>query len=592
MSKPSIILDLQRHRERLLGTYEETPWRWEPVTFREFASSKDHMNFPYLSPRQLEVADALLNLDPKKTFLLSEKKFTTALCVFGKGSGKDTLASIIMCYLIHILLCLKKPYHFLTGYDVADASLDMVNVAYNYEQAHAVFFTMFKNRVRRWKWLRSKFRIRASGKDLDPSSNRKEFLEDQSDDRITIYPSSILFPNMIRTFSRHSMTQGTEGLNCILWLMDEAASLSTGDDREKANADDLYSMLRTSAQSRFPNLWLGMILSFPRHKNDFVMKMYAECMQGKHPQIFASKGCTWEINPSKKKEDFDVELDNPQTSRDARTKYMCEPPAQEAGFIEYTDKISDCVDKERKQLVDFEVTYKVLSTGAKLLGKIIKGYNTHRQPDYKKYVAHVDLGNVKDLCALAVGHLEGKIVIIDLVTHWKPEPNYPVDVDEPAELLVRLRKELIHLHYVTYDQWNSLSSLNRLNRLGIVTDRLSLKLDDYKLLRDCIYSQAVRFPDYPLLTDPVVGELANLRLIDGIKVDHDSQHTNDISEACVGVVSMLLGTKKNVSEARSMEEFYQDNENDMQTSIWTSERESEVGDPFDGAMGGISVKLR
>ena len=515
--------------------------------------------------------------------------------LYHHNSGKDTCASLITCYLVHILLCLKNPYHFLTGFYIDDASLDIINVAYNYEQASAVYFTMFRNRVKRWKWLRSKFRLRASGKDLDPKDNAKEFLEDKSDNMVTIYPSSIMFPNMIRAFSRHSMAQGTEGMNVISWTMDEAAAMETGSDREKANADSLYDMLRTSAQSRFANKWFGFILSFPRHKNDFIMRKYSDVINGKLPRAFASKGATWEIIPSKTYEQFRDEFENPATKQDAETKYACNPPAQQAGFIEYVDKVKDCISLSRLQIVEFEKTYKTLSADAKLVGKTIHRYTIPRQPDTKKFAARVDLGHTNDRCALCIGHLEGNNhVVIDLLTHWQAEPNCPIDIDDPAELLLKIKKELCNIYYVSYDQWQSISSLNRLNRAGIVSNKLSLGLEEYKLFRSCLYSRTIDLLDYPLLTDPSTGELVNLQLIDGNKVDHPRNGPNphnDLSEAVVGVTAMLLGVKKNIKDTKDTSEFYAGNENSEDMSIWSKNEES--ADPFD-TMGiqGVSVSLR
>lgn len=587
-------LSLRRHLEIVQGKIEDTPWRHNPVPFHEFVTSREHMQFPALGPRQLEIAYALLNYDPKKTFEATEKLYDVACCLLGKGSGKDTVAALIVCYVVYILLCLKKPYQFLTGYDVVDEAIDIVNVAYSFDQASNVFFTKLRNRVKNWRWLRKNFRVRESGKDLDPAQNKKEFLEDSSTEVVTIYPSSIMFPNMIRAFSRHSLTESTEGLNLICWCLDEASAMK--DRSEKANADKLYDMLKTSAQSRFPGKWFGFVLSFPRYENDFTMRMYKDTLEGKLPRVFGIKGATWEINPTKTYEDFKEELENPKTRRDALAKYACEPPTQELAFIEYPDKISECVNRSRKQIVEFNSVVKQLPTGARLQGKGVLVYNIPRQPDATKYVARIDLGHKHDRCSLAVGHLESGRVIIDLVTCWQPAPDLPVDVDDPGTIIIKLKRELVNIQYVTIDQWQSLSLINRLNRLGIVTDKLSLHYEEYKLLRDAIYSKQVEFPDYPLLTNTSTGELARLQLLDGNRVDHPADGFNDLSEAVVGVVAMLLGTKKNVAEVASTEDHYTENEGAASDSIWASEGQSNedvfAGSSLSDGLGGVSAHLR
>ncbi len=507
------------------------------------------------------------------------------------NSGKDSLAALITCYVVYLLLCLKNPYLYLTGYDVPDEAIDIVNVAYSYDQASNVFFTKFRSRVKNWRWLRKNFRVRESGKDLDPAQNKRDFLSDKSFDTVTIYPSAIMFPNMIRAFSRHSRHESTEGLNVLVWLLDEASAMRDG--AEVANADKLYEMLKTSAQSRFPSKWLGFVLSYPRHKKDFTMRMYKNAIDGKLPRVFASKAATWEVNPTKKFEDFQAEIENPETSRDAKAKYACEPPDQEAGFIERPDMIQACI-YGHPQIAEFTKTRRRLETGVELIAKSLLAYNTHRQPDSKRYVARVDLGHVNDRSALAVGHLEGEKVVIDLLTHWQAEPEVPIDIDDPATLIIKLKRELVNIVFASYDQWNSLSSLNRLNRMNIVSDRLSLTFEDYKLFRSLLYSKMIELPNYTPLTDRDIGELVELKLFNGNKVDHPKDGHNDLSEAVVGVCAMLKGTKKNVEEVKSTEGHYRENENDAANTIWTTQQGEfmeDRSDPFIGGAQGVSVKL-
>lgn len=706
------------------------------MPFREFVTSLDHMRFPPLSPKQFEAADALLHLDPKKTFNETEKKFDVACCLWGKGSlsfdeklqdavtgttrtvedwsklggqihlrsydfkqckminvlvdapipedvgdlvevatqaqyrarvntehkfwtptgykatkdlkvgdeiactfglpivlsvkytrvsylkpigkgafygitvpetgnyihnslihansGKDSLAALITCYIVYILLCLKKPYEYLTGFDVLDEAIDIVNVAYSFDQASNVFFTKFRSRVKNWAWLRRNFRVRESGKDLDPSQDKKSFLEDRSLDTVTIYPSSIMFPNMIRAFSRHSMVQSTEGLNVICWLLDEASAMSSNGSSEKANADALYEMFKSSAQSRFPNKWFGFILSFPRHKKDFTMRMYKLATEGKIPRMFASKGATWEVNPTKTYENFKAELENPATSRDAKGKYQCEPESQESGFFDFPEKITQAINFARPQAVEFDRSYNTLGPDSKLVAKTISRLNLPRRPDSIKHVARVDLGHVHDRTALVVAHLENKRVIIDLVTHWTAEPGTPIDIDDVASIIIQLKQQFCNIAYCSFDQWNSISSLNRLTRAGIPAERLSLNFEDWKLCRNSIYSQQTELINYPPLTDVDSGELALLQLINGNKVDHPKDGHDDLSQCLAGAITMLLGSRKNLEEVKSIEDHIVGNEDTVATSLWSSGEQYNEGadDPFSSGLAGVSAHLR
>jgi hypothetical protein len=206
------------------------------------------------------------------------------------------------------------------------------------------------------------------------------------------------------------------------------------------------------------------------------------------------------------------------------------------------------------------------------------------------------------MATLAVGHLEGIMVVIDLLTHWSADraSKTPIDVDDPANIIIQLRENLIPITHCTFDQWNSASSINRLNKANIITAKVGLNLEDYKLFRSCVYSRTIDLLDYPLLTDPTTGELANLRLFNGNKVDHPSDNTNDLSEAVCGVVAMLVGSRKNIDNMKGAEEgMYRDNERSAMGDIWTPEPDGVFsgnpmsgGDPF-GADGlqGVSAKF-
>ena len=47
---------------------DEVVWEEDPVTFKEFIASSEHMNFPPYSQRQLDVFDFMFGDEPKKIF--------------------------------------------------------------------------------------------------------------------------------------------------------------------------------------------------------------------------------------------------------------------------------------------------------------------------------------------------------------------------------------------------------------------------------------------------------------------------------------------------------------------------------------------
>lgn len=545
-------------------------WKSDPLPWQEFFAHPDHMSFPPLSQKQIEFCSAGLAIDPKKTFDPAFRQYDTLTAVCGKGSGKDALACMIVCHLVQVLLRLKNPFGTVYGADIQGEPIDILIVAPRGRTSEKVTFEKLKQRVLHWKWLRQNYRIRHSGREITGAD--REFEEDA----VEIGSNSIIFPGNIRVFALNSSQESAEGFNTLAFICTEFAAFVNSDDRP--NADRMFSTLYTSANTRFPGKFLGMLISYPRYKGDAIMQKYDEAKVNK--KIFAMKATSWEFNPMLKRENYEAELnsDNPEKARDARTKYLCEPEERESRFIGLPDRISACVSG-RKQIAEFEPVEELVN-GMRMLRMKLTKLNISRQPDSRKYVARVDLGKSHDRAALCIGHREGDRVIIDLLVHWVPDEKTKlvVDVDNPADVILELRKVLININYVTYDQWNSASSINRLNRKNIVTNILSLRGKEYQLFLHSLYSRNVDLLNFHALTDKDKGELFHLTIDrETGKVDHEEGWHNDLTESVCGVVAMLRGTNKNVNDIESGMANIHSTTHNVSNYLWA---DSEENGPF------------
>ena len=133
---------------------DEVIWDEEPITFKEFICSPEHMNFPPYSDRQMDVMDFMFGDDPKKIF---ENEHSLAVLALGKGSGKDTMAVHATDYVVYVLLCCHNPLSLFKG--VTADYLDILNVAYNHRQAVDIFMAKLILSIKNWKWLRNKYKL-------------------------------------------------------------------------------------------------------------------------------------------------------------------------------------------------------------------------------------------------------------------------------------------------------------------------------------------------------------------------------------------------------------------------------------------------
>lgn len=545
-------------------------WVDIPQSFGKFVKSKRHMNFPPLSEKQLDAAYALCYGMTYKKFMAlptmkrkrrisrmwnkDYNKITMEVLEWGKGSGKDTLASLIICYLVYSLLMIRDPQTYF-GMPAGEA-LDIVNVAYSSDQAMKVFFEKFKQRILHWEWLRELYSIKQSGKTVSA-------VDEPDGNLVNIGLNGVTFPKYIRAFSRHSEQESSEGLNLIAWVADEIAAFS--DKTKKQNGKKMYKMLRTSAHSRFPGVWRGMAISYPRAEGDVIEWLY-NMGQGR-PNWYCDKASTFEVNPTKDEKDFEDEKDlDPE---DFLQKYYCIPPKTLDAFFKYPQRILECIDKNHRPIAQLEeilIEHQVIDLDTRLptgeVRKFVGNQINHfflKGDDLKiPRVAHLDAGLTKDRAALVIAHgvpvrlkmfdaesgeaktVTVNMVVEDLIVTWQPDKkkDLQVSVNNMETILLDFIKKGLRLKHVSYDQWNSASALESFAKNGIKTSKHNINTDDYKLLRNIIYAGGAKLLPSQLQRK----ELEQLQFKNGKKVDHPPEEdggSKEVADCLAGVTRLL-----------------------------------------------------
>lgn len=528
------------------------------------------------------------------------RAYQLAVLLWGKGSGKDYLCSVIVAYLVYIVLCLRDPQGYL---ELAPGeNIDIVNVAYNADQAKKVFFAKFKERLLRWQWLKENFDVHEAG--------RRKHPDNKGLPKVEINDTDVEFPNKIRCFSRHSQNESYEGLNVLAWIMDEASAFLSAAKRE--NAEKIYKTLRTSAGSRFGTRWLGFIISFPRHADDFTMTKCAEARRHPEAGIYADGPAkTWEINPLRGRQGYvevrpghmvPVELSSDYVLdfEGALAMYECQPPLAADALIKDPDAVRRAVEEGRAPLIEWEPVVNHRTSidpetgeevprefaGIKLtkLGRLAKG---------AKLFMHGDPARTSDAFALAIGHgvpeeltvmvpasevltpaqmktanLTGETVIpwkrpvqrtvIDALIVWRPDParRRHVDLLNVQDVLLALTK-----HYgrgawggITFDQYDSAETVQRLEtrKLPVDNEQWSNPFQHriYRGARGAFYNGLVSLPDTDTITseDPkapgAIYELLRVEEIEGHKIDHPEGGSKDLADALVRVIEHVTGRAK------------------------------------------------
>ena len=551
-----------------------------PVDLRTFVTSPEYLGLPPLSEYQYTLIEKSSQIYKESTLikLFGENDGKTrfkqtcneVIAQLGKGSGKDYCSTISVAYIVYLLLCLKDPATYY-GKPPGD-TIDILNIAINAQQANNVFFKGFKTRIERSPWFVGKYEPKAS---------------------------EIKFDKSVNVYSGHSEREAWEGYNVIAVILDEisgfATENTTGHDQAKT-ADAIYSMYRGSVISRFPDFGKVILLSFPRFKNDPIQKFYDSVIAEKEtvvrskkmkmdeelpdgtegneitvewkedhiksylfPRTYAIKRPTWEVNPTKKIEDFKVDFyrDMP----DSLSRFACMPPEAIDAFFKSREKIE-----------------KAFSNRALAVDEFGRLENWFKPEQDKEYFLHVDLAQKHDHCAVAMSHVKNwvsvkvtdtysqlaPIVEVDAVRYWTPTSDKSVDFTEVKDYIIGLRSAGFNIKLCTFDRWNSHDMMQQLKQYGINTETLSVAKKHYDDMAMIVLEERLSGPTISLLID----ELLQLKIMRD-KVDHPRKGSKDLADAVCGSIYNAISKSKQ-EDTREVQIHTYD------SLVWDREQEEET----------------
>lgn len=527
----------------------------KPVDFEEFITSKQFLGLKGLSPIQMSLARAMSQIYKLETLqnlygyepnevARAERRFRETckeiIMQLGKGSGKDFTSTVAVCYVVYLLLCLKDPAEY---YDKSSGdSIDIINIAINSDQAQRVFFENFINKIKKCPWFDGKY-------------------EDKT--------GAVKFIKNINVYSGHSEREAFEGYNTFMVILDEIAGFAEApDDAEDGEelaktSKAIYKMYRGSITSRFPDFGKLVLLSFPRHKDDFIQKRYEaviaekeivvmretvkrdidlpdgtdgnemviewehdEIVRYSRNKVFALRRTSWEVNPARRIQDYaDDFFDD---VGDAMGRFACMPSNATRGFFKRMDRAEE----------SFRLINGVDGDGI---------FHPKFEPKKDtKYFFHVDLAQKHDKCAVALAHVDKWLdfpipgttkvdhlpfVIVDAIRWWTPTKTQSVDFKAVVDYIKSVRRKGFDVGMATFDRWNSHDTMQELERNGIETDLLSVAKKHYDDWLVTMYDDRLAGPNEETLLD----EMRELVEKKG-KVDHPRKGNKDLCDAVCGAI--------------------------------------------------------
>lgn len=475
---------------------------------------------------------------------------------WGKSSGKDTVCRLSALRIAYLLNCLKSPQSYFQM--AQDDSIHMLNVAISADQAQKAFFEPMTKMVSRG-WFADK---------ANPTKNAIEFAKN------------------VQSISGHSKTDSQEGLNIILGVCDEIDGFKTKAEidrthavsvRESSNsAESIMEMIQTSANSRFPETFKFVAISWPRYVGSTIQALTIEYKKDMEDEGAASVHyasgpyATWEVRTDRFRSQF-----NPQYKKDARTaaaKYECKPSFSINPYFRNEPAVRECMFKP--EVPPIEVHYE--NDGR--LWKPVYEFSEDFYPIVGAvYAMHADLAVKNDRAGIAMCH-QARIESRDkqvyeedgtlhIVTEYLPMVkadfviSYEADLlgTPPREIQIQWALDLWHelknrgfnIRQFSYDGYQSTQSRQTLESLGVESPLISTDRSEepWKGLRDLLYMGRISIPFDEIL----LGELLGLTKRENGKVDHQAGKSKDMADAlaCAAMGAIMQGGQEDKGGTRA-----------------------------------------
>lgn len=485
--------------------------------------------------------------------------FSKAMVTGGIGIGKTTIASIVLPYLCHWVLCLRDPQLYFGL--LAGSRIAFMQMSTSEDQAKEVLFGDIKARIQHSPWFRDNF-------PFDPT-----------------YKNQIRFPKDIWILPGDSKETTFEGYNILGGILDEADSHMV--TKSKDYASDGYDTIHGRITSRFQDRGFLMVIGQMKKAVGFAATKFAEL--SKDPDAYVRRLTIWEslgwerfLKPDGTRDSFWYDIKRKQIVPQAAsmigsadiieipTTYRKDfdnnpekalrdlagiPPAVGDPFISLTYKIEEARDR-------WNARHPTMGSPARPDGVLEKWFVAQER---LKRVVHIDMAysGDGDALGLAMGHVREVVEIederkpyisFDLLYRWQAPPGSEIFLGDVRRFVYRLRDELnFNIVKVTMDGFQSTDTRQQLSKKKFESEIVSVDKTvlPYHDLREAIYENRIEFPEYfvnmsrgdATLVEVAYKELTELT-DEGLKIDHPVGGSKDVADAMAGVCYTLMGDRR------------------------------------------------
>lgn len=491
-------------------------------------------------------------------------KFRWGMFTGAIGIGKTTMASVILPYMVHWVLCLKDPQDF---YDLLPGSrIAFMMMSTSEDQAKETVFGDVKARIQHSPWFRDNF-------PYDPDfKNQIRFSKD-----IWILPGS-------------SQETSFEGYNILGGILDEADSHKVTVNKDYG--DDGWNTINGRIDSRFQDRGFLLTVGQMKKANGFAARKYRE-LQDDPENAHTVRMTIWESLGWEKFSDGNGEhisfwydtkrkqivskeaagiLGFPDHIMEIPSVYKKNfqnkpeqalrdlagiPPQAGSAFISLTHKVEECFERWTERFGD------AVPVSADPRRPVLAEW--FRSPTPLRRALHLDIGysGNGDAAGIVMGHVshlvktedddeEKPYIIVDCIIRVKAAPGQEVMISDLRNYIYDLRNRGFRIKDVTMDGFQSTDTRQQLSKKRMNVNYLSVDKSKlpYEDMRDAIYEGRLELPPYMTYVTAGEGELVNIAQREifaledaGKKIDHPVNGSKDVADGIAGVVTTLMGDR-------------------------------------------------
>lgn len=258
--------------------------------------------------------------------------------------------------------------------------------------------------------------------------------------------------------------------------------------------------------------------------------------------------------------DLWVEPENEFTAN-GMVVHNCIPPAYIEGLFQFPEKVDECIHVGKTSqcyglTIAQKISTRTLQSGEQRHFLGLEIFNLHLNPTFVYYIGG-DGGVNTDSYVVSLFHAEPVLISVvengetiskyvnkpieDLILEWKPSKRdrLPVDLLNVADILELICRQ-VHVKKALFDKFNSAEVVQRLISCGVDAEDKNwsnqFQIQLYQNMKSLIYTNNIELLDHTVDDTKKLNanqELKSIRLINGIKIDHDKDKSKDFSDARV-----------------------------------------------------------